>query len=149
MLIQGLASTAVLPEPLVTNVLSKNPNVKQVFDFEQEWQRVEDSSLPQAGMVVQNKFVEKYPEALDIIQKSYQQATEQTTADPSSVASLVQEKFDMPAKVFENSMARIDVRFVNAQDAKADVDNYLSKLLQFSPEMVGGKVPDDKFYLAK
>lgn len=151
MLIQGLATTAVLPEPLVTNVLTKKPAVKVVMDYQKAWQQVagNQNGLPQAGMIVQNKFVQTYPGALATFQRAYQEAFDQTLKAPATVAPLVTEKFNIPAPVFEKSMTRSNVKFVQAQDAKADVDNYLSKLLKFSPEIVGGQLPDEKFYLAK
>lgn len=151
MMIQGIAHTAVLPEPLVTNVISKNPKIKVVMDFQKEWQKLESNKygLPQAGMVVQNKFLRDYPAAVAVLQKAYAQALVQTVDNPASVAGLVQQKFNIPASVFEQSMKRTNIKFVYARDAKADVDNYLSKLLQLSPDIVGGKLPDEKFYLSK
>lgn len=151
MLIQGLATTAVLPEPLVTNVLTKKPGVKVVMDYQKAWQQAagNQNGLPQAGMIVQNKFAQTYPGALATFQRAYQDAFDQTLKDPTAVAPLVTEKFNIPAPVFKNSMLRSNIKFVQAQDAKADVDNYLSKLLQFSPDIVGGQLPDEKFYLAK
>lgn len=151
MMIQGLAKTAVLPEPQVTQVLSKNKSVKLILDYQKEWQLAEktDAGLPQAGMVVQNAFVKNYPIALATLQESYRAALEQTVANPASVSALVKEKFSLPAPVFEASMTRTNLKFAAAADARTDVDNYLSKLLQFSPDMVGGKLPDEKFYLAK
>ncbi len=151
MMIQGIATTAVLPEPQVTLVLNKNQNVQVIKDFYKEWQlsEGENVSLPQAGMVVQNKFAAEYPEFLAKFQQAYSAAIKQTTADPTSVSGLVQEEFGIPASVFEKSMTRTNINFADAQTAKTDVNTYLSKLMQFSPDMVGGKVPDEKFYLAE
>ena len=58
MMLQGMIDTAVLPEPLVTNVLTKNPQIKIVMDYNKEWQQAEEgnNSLPQAGMVVLGSF---------------------------------------------------------------------------------------------
>ncbi|ABO48983.1 conserved hypothetical protein [Desulforamulus reducens MI-1] len=150
MLIQGMIKTAVLPEPMVTQVLSRNKSVRIKLDFQREWQSVEKTSgLPQAGLVVKNKFIKEYPFAWANFRKSYQQALEQTVADPNSVAALVEQKFQIPGQVFVKSMARTNLKFVSAEHARADVEHYLSKLLSFSPDMVGGKLPDEKFYLAK
>lgn len=150
MMIQGMVKTAVLPEPMVTQVLNKNKSAKVILDFHKEWQLAENNSkLPQTGMVVQNKFVKEYPAALSKIRAAYQEALEQTVADPGSVSALVEEKFNIPAPVFVKSMERTNLKFVIAEDAKADVENYLAKLLSFSPDMVGGKLPDEEFYLAK
>ncbi|GAB6181660.1 ABC transporter substrate-binding protein [Desulfotomaculum defluvii] len=150
MLIQGMVKTAVLPEPMVTQVLNKNKSVQIILDFQREWQQAENnSSLPQTGMVVQNKFVKEYPTALNTIRKAYKEALEQTVNDPASASSLVEEKLNIPGPVFIKSMERTNLKFVTADNAKTDVGNYLDKLLDFSPDMVGGKLPDENFYLAK
>ncbi|WP_169738558.1 ABC transporter substrate-binding protein [Desulfofalx alkaliphila] len=151
MMIQGLIDHAVLPEPLVTNVLNNAESVEIIFDYNQQWQLAEgeNTRLPQTGIVVQNSFAENYPDALNTIQNAYQQALEQTVDNPSLVAPLVEEHFGIPGPVFEQSMTRINLAYADGQQAKEDVENYLSKLLEFSPEMVGGKLPDEKFYLAK
>lgn len=151
MMVQGMLDTAVLPEPLVTNVLAKKPDVRIVMDFNVEWQRAEagNNSLPQAGMVVLGSFAEKYPHLLDTLQSAYRQAIEQVVENPASISSLVEEKFDIPAPIFEQSMGRTKLAFATAQQAKPDAENYLAKLLAISPDMVGGQLPDDNFYLAK
>ncbi|MEG6520537.1 ABC transporter substrate-binding protein [Desulfotomaculum sp. 1211_IL3151] len=150
MMIQGMVKTAVLPEPMVTQVLNKNQSAKVILDFHKEWQLAENNSnLPQTGMVVQNKFVKEYPAAISKIRTAYQEALEQTVADPASVSALMEENFNIPGPIFVKSMERTNLKFVIAEDAKTDVENYLAKLLSFSPDMVGGELPDEKFYLAK
>jgi NitT/TauT family transport system substrate-binding protein len=151
MIIEGLLNNAVLPEPQVTQVLLKNPAVKIVKNFNEEWEMAEGNNvkLPQAGMIVQNKFAKEYPEALNTIQDAYGSAIELTINDPKTVSQLVQDNFNIPALIFEQSMTRTKLQFATANDAKADVENYLSKLLEFSPDMVGGQLPDEEFYLAK
>ncbi|MGI5940742.1 MAG: ABC transporter substrate-binding protein, partial [Pelotomaculaceae bacterium] len=80
--------------------------------------------------------------------RAYAGALDWTVANPAEAAPLVEASASIPAPVFVQSMERTRLRFVPGSKARADVDVYLSRLLDFSPEMVGGKLPDEKFYLS-
>ncbi len=150
LLINGMAKNAVLPEPMVTRVLMNSSRARVVRDFFVDWQQFEgeNASLPQAGTVVRNEFARSYPQALKDFQNAYKSALDWTVANPGEAAPLVEENINIPAPVFIKSMERTRLKFVEGAEAKADVDNYLSKLLDFSTEMVGGKLPDERFFLA-
>lgn len=150
LLINGMAKNAVLPEPMVTRVLMNNSRARVVRDFFVDWQQFEgkNASLPQAGTVVRNEFARSYPQAITEFQNAYKSAIDWTVANPGEAAPLVEANMNIPAQVFVKSMERTRLKFVEGTAAKADVNTYLSKLLDFSTEMVGGKLPDEKFFLA-
>ncbi|OPX89650.1 MAG: NMT1/THI5 like protein [Pelotomaculum sp. PtaB.Bin104] len=149
MVINGLVKNAVLPEPLVTQVLMKNQRARVVRDFYADWQRFEGetSRLPQTGMVVRNGFARSYPDAVAGFHRAYASALDWTVANPDQAAPLVESNLKMPAPVFVRSMERTRLQYAGGSGASKDVNAYLAKLLDFSPDMVGGKLPDEKFYL--
>ncbi len=150
MMINGLVKYAVLPEPMVTQVILNNQQARVVRDFYSDWQTAAGNSakLPQTGMVVRNDFAMAHPETVRDFQLAYARQLEATVADPVSVAPLVEKHLNMKAPVFIQSMSRTRLQFVPASSAKADVHTYLKALLDLSPDMVGGKLPDEKFFLA-
>lgn len=149
MMINGLVKNAVLPEPMVTQVLLNNKDARTVKDFYSDWQKFEGDSarLPQAGMVVSSEFAKAFPETLREFQQAYASALKSTVAEPAGAAPLVEKNLKMPAPVFTQSMTRTRLEFVSGSGAKEDVNKYLTALLEFSPDMVGGKLPDEKFFL--
>lgn len=151
MVINGLVKNAVLPEPLVTQVLMNNQRARVVRDFYTDWQQFEGetSRLPQTGMVVRNGFARSYPGAVTGFQKAYASAMDWTVAHPDQAAPLVESNLKMPAPVFVRSMERSRLQFAGGSGVSKDVSAYLAKLLDFSPDMVGGKLPDEKFYLSE
>lgn len=150
MMINDLAKNAVLPEPMLTQVLINRKDARVVRDFFSDWQQYQGDSaaLPQAGMVVLNGFAGKYPQAVAEFHRAYAGALDWTVANSTKAAPLVETSANIPAPVFIQSMERTRLRFVPGSLARADVDVYLSRLFDFSPEMVGGKLPDEKFYLS-
>ncbi len=149
LMINGIAKYAVLPEPQTTQVLMKNSQAVVARDFFTDWQAFEGSAarLPQAGMVVRNEFARTYPKALSDFQNVYKNAMEWTMANPAEAAPLVESNMSIPAAVFTRSMERTRLTYATGAQAKADVNTYLARLLDISPEMVGGKLPDEKFFL--
>ncbi len=150
MMINGLVKNAVLPEPMATRALMNNKEARVIRNFNSDWQQYEGGSagLPQAGMVVRNEFARTYPKAVSEFHRTYAGALDWTVANPGEAAPLVEANANIPAPVFVKSMERTRLHFVTGSGAMADVDTYLAKLLDFSPEMVGGKRPDEKFYLS-
>lgn len=39
--------------------------------------------------------------------------------------------------------------FKNAKDSKKELEEYYKVLLKFNSKLIGGKLPDDKFYYEK
>lgn len=150
LMINGLAKYAVLPEPQATQVLMNNSQARAARDFYEDWQAIEgkDARLPQAGMVVRNEFARQYPETVAAFQKAYKDAVEWTVANPAEAAPLATANMNIPGPVFIKSMEKTRLFYAGGQEAREDVNIYLSRLLDISPDMVGGKLPDEKFYLA-
>ena len=150
LMINGLVKNAVLPEPQATQVIINNSQARIARDFFADWQIFEgkEAKLPQAGMVVRNEFAASYPKAVSEFQKAYQGAVEWTVANPAEAASLAAANMNTPAPVFIKSMERTRLFFATGTEASVDVKTYLSRLLDISPDMVGGKLPDEKFFLA-
>jgi NitT/TauT family transport system substrate-binding protein len=150
LMINGLVKNAVLPEPQATQVIINNSQARIARDFFADWQTFEgkDAKLPQAGMVVRNEFAASYPKAVSDFQKAYKEAVEWTVANPAEAASLAAANMNTPAPVFIKSMERTSLFFTTGTEASGDVKTYLSRLLDISPDMVGGKLPDEKFFLA-
>ena len=150
LMINGLVKNAVLPEPQATQVIINNSQARIARDFFADWQTFEgkEAKLPQAGMVVRNEFAASYPKAVSEFQKAYKGAVEWTVANPAEAASLAAANMNTPAPVFIKSMERTRLFFATGTEASVDVKTYLSRLLDISPDMVGGKLPDEKFFLA-
>ena len=64
MLLAKKISLAVLPEPLLTSVLSQNSGVNIIMNLESEWKKTfpKAKGLPQAGLAVSKKFTEEHYE---------------------------------------------------------------------------------------
>ncbi len=148
----GKISVAVLPEPWVSVVQSKNPQIKIVLDLQKEWTKIQGSDIPfaQTCLVINKEFAAQHPQVTEKFLDEYAKSIDWVNTNPKLAADLVKNTdIGIPAEVAAAAIPRCNLKFVGSQESKAAVDKYLQVLLQFSPETVGGKIPDDKFYYQK
>ncbi len=143
LLVAGQSKLAMLPEPFVTTVLSKNPDMRIALDMTEEWNKVSENPLV-TGVVIFRDSLPK--ETVDAFLKEYENSINSVTADPEN-ASLLSEKFDiMPAAVVKKALQRCNIVFVAGQEMKDYISNYLTVLFQADSASVGGALPDEGFY---
>lgn len=144
----GAASLAVLPEPWVTQVIEKSPKVQVLLDFQQEWQRIEKQgqTYPQTCIVVNRKFAAANREFLRSYLRELEDAIEWLNRNPEPAGVLAEKHVQISAAAVRKGLARCNLRFANAIEARPEIDRFLLRLLESAPDAIGGKLPDENFY---
>jgi NitT/TauT family transport system substrate-binding protein len=143
---------ALLPEPFVTMMLTKNSNIALVMDIQEEWNKVNEGKVPfaQSGMVVRGEFAQKYPAIVAQVLEEYKKSIDWVNANPKEAGILTEKhNIGIKADIAEVAIPRCNQRFEDAQTSKEAVEAYLRVLYDFSPSDIGGKLPDEKFYYKK
>ncbi len=158
MLIAGKVETGVLPEPFVTQVLMKSDEVRIAADFQQLWRQVQEGaeagadtgsgpSYPMTCVVIRESLLDDRPEVIEKFLDSYRQSIEWVQAHPKKAGELSEKHgIGMPAAVAAAAIPRLNLTFVPGPEAKELMNRYLQVLLDFDPDTVGGRLPDDRFY---
>ena len=161
MLIAGKVETGVLPEPFVTQVLMKSDDVRIAADFQRLWRQVQEGaeagvdtgsgpSYPMTCVVIREDLLEDRPEAVKVFLDSYRSSIEWVKANPEQAGKLSEKHgIGMPAPVAEAAVPRLNLAFVPGSEAKEMMNRYLQVLLDFDPDSIGGKLPNDRFYAGK
>ncbi len=143
---------AVMPEPMLTMVLTKNEKVKVNIDIQDEWNKVMDSdkNYPMTSIMVKNDLINNNPDILENLLNEYKKSIEWINNNTKK-AGIEGEKLDigLKAKMIEKSIPRCNIKYIDAISVKQDLENYLNVLKEFNPKSIGGKLPDDEFYLQK
>lgn len=149
LVVAGKADIATLPEPWVTEVMQKDPSVRVLLDFQNEWKRIGKGreSYPQSCLVVRTDLVRQHPAVVGEFLKAAAAASDWVNAEPEKAARLAEQYVFIAAASAEKAISRCNLRFQTASGAQSEIDNYLRQLFQFDPQSVGGKVPDAQFYL--
>jgi len=152
LIISGKTSIAVLPEPLVTVVKMKNENVKVVLDFQKEYEKVSDAGnlYPQASLLVNKTFAEENKAFVSAFLAEYETSTTWINENPMEAGAYYEAlEFGLKQPIVAKGLPGMNLKYVASEDAKAGVEEYLNMLLEYSPESIGGQLPDENFYYEK
>lgn len=159
MMITRRADNALLPEPAISMAIQKSksfpvkviaPDLRRAIDLQKEWGNTfkRDAKIPQAGIAIQGAALK--PEIANEIEKAYERAAKECLENVSECAKLVSKSNKMlTPKAVEESIKVVPTQVVKAKDARTELEFFFSKLMKFSPELVGKKLPDDGFYYSK
>ena len=153
LLMAGRVDAVLSTEPAVTAAILRGAaagkTVRRVIDVQQAWaQATGDAAvLPQAGMALTTPFLDANPGIADTMQKIVEQAVEEVKADPAGAAAAATEALEMPAPILAASLATSNLVARRASEARPTVEAMLRALAEADPGLIGGRLPDDGFYL--
>lgn len=152
--IEGLADVVLLPEPMVTNVLMKNPDFRVALDITEAFAEAAkmngtaDAQLSMSVVIVRKEFAEAHP---DLVEAFMQDLEASIAYANENVAAAAQEIADLgiiaAAKVAEKALPSCRLVFVSGEDMQAQAAPLYDILFNANPASVGGKVPDEAYYL--
>jgi len=147
LLAAGEADIAILPEPFVSTVLSKNSDMKIAFSLTEEWNRVQpDFKMITGVLVVRSEYLEQNKAAFDKFLEEYKSSVQAINADVAAGAKLT-DKYGLVAEnIAIDAIPRCNVVYVDGEEMKADISGYLQVLFEADAKSVGGKLPGDDFY---
>lgn len=153
MLAAGQASHAVLSEPSATLAILKAKEngitLHRAIDYNQAWAAATGRAprIPMAGVVADAGLVSRHPRIPAWFQQAHQEAALWVAANPEQASQLGAEEIKaIPTKAMRQSVEHIRFSFVEAAQAREDVEFFLSELHSLSPGLIGGQLPPDEFY---
>ncbi|TFG58782.1 MAG: ABC transporter substrate-binding protein [Spirochaetales bacterium] len=150
LLIAGKADTAVLPEPFVTMVLAKNPKLRIALDLQKEWSALQKSAdtYPVTALVVKKSLAEEHAAFLKKLFAAYRESIGWVLQNPQDAGKISEEMgLGLPAAVAADAVPRLNLAFIPAPEARKSAEAFLSVFLSFDPKSIGGKLPDEGFYI--
>ena len=144
----GRSTVSMMPEPMITTVLSRKPDTRILVDIQEEWRKRYGSSYPQASLVVSGAFAEEYPDFSRDFIDAFAAAVEAAKSDPVAAGKAVNALApELNADIIAEAIPRMNLEFVSANEARPALEDYFGVLEAFNPATIGGKLPTDDFYL--
>jgi len=142
----GRADLAVISEPLVSLVMSKNLKVTPLFDLNLEWEKTAGIPMAQTAFLVKGELLSEHPQLVEQVLVAYKKSTRLVNQNPSGAAALIVSHGILPDTVTAlQSIPRSNLRFVRASEVKKETYQYLKIFYDMNPEIIGGKLPDEDF----
>ena len=145
----GDAEVALLPEPFVTAVTVKNPELAVELDLTTEWTKAvtDGSQLMMGGVIARRDFVEQHPDAVAAFLTEYAASIEAAKTDAETTSALCEQYGIIPsAAVAKQALPRLNLTFLAGEDMLAGLQGYFRVLYDADPKAVGGSLPDAGFY---
>lgn len=136
----------MLPEPFVTNVMSKNEKFRVALNLSEEWNLLTGEVLTMGGIAVRREFLEQNPEAVAEFVKDYALSIEFTNANPAEASLLIEKYGIAAAAVAESAIPRCNIVWLYGDEYKGVLKTFLTILYDANPASVGGALPEEDFY---
>ncbi len=153
LLSQGDNAIAMLPQPYVATVQSKNDKVRIALNLTEEWDKVQGenkSALITGVVIARNEFISENPEALDAFLNEYQKSIAFANDSLDESAALTEKYGIVPAAaIAKKAIPYCNITFIEGTEMKEKLGGYLKTLFDQNPQSVGGALPDDAFYFSR
>lgn len=143
------AALGVISEPMVSLVMQKNKNVYPLFDLNAEWQKLNRNiPIAQTALLVKSEFAKHDQKYVSLFLDQYRKSTDWVNANPDSAAGLIVKYNILPnIEVARISIPRSNLNFISSKDIKTEIYNYLELFYTLNPDIIGGNIPDENFFL--
>ncbi len=148
----GDVKLGLLPQPHVTNAMMKNPDLRIALDITEEWRKATDNSaeLAMGVIIVQKDFAENHKPVLDAFLDEYKASVDFVNNSQAEAAELIAKYGILPnAAVAKNAIPYSNIVYIDAEEAKASLEELYQVLYSFEPKSIGGKLADEGFYYKK
>lgn len=148
----GKTDIAVLPEPAASAAILRGMQagiaVHRALDLTALYGEITGRGprLPQAGMGVSEELVQKQPELVKALHQACVSSARWVMNNPASAGKLGADYLDLQPAIVQQSLPHFRLGVASGQEAKADMEAYFTDLMELSPDIVGGKLPDPRFY---
>ncbi len=150
----GQVDYAVLPEHVATVTQAKAKEAGKILertvDLQQAWATAtgREARFPMAGVVMPGALAESNPALVGAVLSELEAAVEKVnTLDPEALAKITAVT-EVPEALVTQVIPRLQLQVVPAESARSDLEDFYTRLMTLNADVVGGKLPDDGFYLA-
>lgn len=143
-------SIGVLPQPFATAACIQNPDLKQVIDLTEEWDKLNESTgsmLVTGVTLARREFLDENPDAISLFLKDHQESTSYTSSNLDEAAQLVADAGIVEkAPIAKQALPQCNIVCITGQEMKDALSGYLAVLFEQDAASVGGQLPGEDFY---
>ena len=150
--LSGKANLVVLSEPQVTNISMKKEDAKILINFNEEWSKItgNENGYPQASLIISAELIENNREFVESFLEMYEENLQWIKENPDLAGQYMEElEFGMTKDIVLNGISRMNIYPFRIEGSMDSYQSYYEVLLDFTPDVIGGKLPDEEFYFER
>lgn len=152
MIVSKKADTAIVPEPALTALKIKNPEIKVVKSLNEEYKNItkSDYGYPQATIIVKSDFAKNNKEFVNLFLEGVKESIIFVNSNPDKAGEYC-EKIGVGNKkeVINKSIENANLQFIGVEESIKDYKDYYKILSEYDVKSIGGKIPDEKVFYKK
>ncbi|WP_294660173.1 ABC transporter substrate-binding protein [uncultured Fusobacterium sp.] len=141
--------TIVIPEPMLSKVLSKSPTSTIVANLNDEWKNITNSDLgyPQSTLVIKEEIYETNPKFVkEFINKLTESISKLYKNSGETVENVKRNSLSIDTSVLDKVLNRANIFYTPIIDCKEEYNNYFKILELTNKKVIGGKLPDEEIF---
>ncbi|MFW6320182.1 MAG: hypothetical protein ACOC1L_08340 [Bacillota bacterium] len=137
----GIALTA---QP-VTTIANNNVEDLYILNVEDLWhQFMGNEGFPQAGIFVKSTLTN---DQIELYSNALTEGINQTYTKPNLIANYCESMdYPFPKAIIEQTIPYSGIDYVHIDQAKQVVLTFMDQILEFNPDLINDKLPEDHFY---
>ena len=153
-LLTGAVEYAVLPEHPASVSLAKGKqqglSLERTVNLQDLWAEVTEGEarFPMAGLVMPQTLTDDHPELVAAVLNELEAAVADVNAMSDATVQKISDANDVPVPVVKEVIPRLQLEIVPARNAMSALEDFYTRLSTLSPDIVGGSLPAEDFYLA-
>lgn len=130
-IMSGKAKFAIVPEPILTTVITKNPNIKVILELNKEWADVNDvdKGYPQSTLIINESFYNENKKVANEILEEIGASVSWVGENQSKVGEICETiGVTIDKNIVEKALERANLKFYNIEDTKDEYKIYFKFL---------------------
>ena len=129
--------TIVIPEPMLSKVLSKSLSSNIVANLNDEWKNIIESDLgyPQSTLVVKEEVYNTNPK---LVEEFISKLTESI--------SLIYNNLGIDTSILDKVLTRANISYTPVVDCQEEYHKYFEILESVNKKVISGRLPDEEIY---
>jgi len=151
-LLMHKTSIAVISEPMVSNLISKDSTIHIVakLSCEYKFSKTNTDLFVQTAFIVKGSFSNKNEELVNHISQKYAASCNNCNEHPENTAKLMLKyKLATDIAAAKRSIALCNIHYVEADSIKDKINRFLEIFYKSNPKSIGNKMPDNRFIYQK
>ena len=146
MVASGEAQIALLPEPFVSAVMVKNPDVRVALDLNSAWEAASGTKLVMGVYIASRTFYNEHPDQVKAFLADYAASVEKVNTASDAAQKIADLGIVGSAAIAQQAIPRSYIVSIAGDEAKNAASAVLNVLFTANPKSVGGKLPGDDLY---
>ena len=146
MVASGEAQIALLPEPFVSAVTVKNPDVRVALDLNTAWEEASGTKLVMGVYIASRTFYNEHPDQVKAFLADYAASVEKVNTSADAAQKIADLGIVGSAEIAKQAIPRSYIVSITGDEAKTAASAVLNVLFTANPKSVGGKLPSDDLY---